>query len=135
MKVVLETERLLLRHFTENDADALFLMESEPDVLRYVARKPLADVDAFRPVVADDTNGNKIRPLRFGSLRSISAHAILTPPAEDHVRVEAIAARNLGDRRSRRRGQFDNPAFFLHRPGPSGRPPLLHRRFLRRCGD
>jgi RimJ/RimL family protein N-acetyltransferase len=48
MKVVLETERLVLRPFTENDADALFLMESEPDVLRYVARKPLADVDAYR---------------------------------------------------------------------------------------
>jgi ribosomal-protein-alanine N-acetyltransferase len=48
MKVVLETERLLVRHFTESDADALFQMESEPDVLRYVGRKPLADVDAYR---------------------------------------------------------------------------------------
>ncbi len=48
MRVVLETERLLLRHFTENDADALFLMESEPDVLRYAGRKRLADVDAYR---------------------------------------------------------------------------------------
>jgi RimJ/RimL family protein N-acetyltransferase len=48
MKVVLETERLLLRHFTEADADALLLMEKEPDVLRYVGRKPLADVDAYR---------------------------------------------------------------------------------------
>jgi RimJ/RimL family protein N-acetyltransferase len=48
MKVVLETERLLLRHFTESDADALLQMESEPDVLRYVGRKPLADVDAYR---------------------------------------------------------------------------------------
>jgi RimJ/RimL family protein N-acetyltransferase len=48
MKVVLETERLLLRHFTEADADALLLMEQEPDVLRYVGRKPLADVDAYR---------------------------------------------------------------------------------------
>ena len=48
MNVVLETERLLLRHFTESDADALFRMESEPDVLRHVGRKPLADVDAYR---------------------------------------------------------------------------------------
>jgi hypothetical protein len=29
MKVVLETEPLLLRHFTEADADALLHMESE----------------------------------------------------------------------------------------------------------
>lgn len=48
MKVVLETERLLLRHFTEADADALLHMESEPDVLRYVGRKPLDEVDAYR---------------------------------------------------------------------------------------
>ena len=48
MKVVLETERLLLRHFTEADAEALLQMEREPDVLRYVGRKPLADVDAYR---------------------------------------------------------------------------------------
>src|ERR1043165_3034845 len=48
MKVVLATERLLLRHFTEADADALFHMESEPDVLRHIGRKPLADVDAYR---------------------------------------------------------------------------------------
>jgi hypothetical protein len=31
MKAVLETERLLLRHFTEADAEALLHMESEPD--------------------------------------------------------------------------------------------------------
>ena len=48
MKVVLETERLLLRHFTEDDANALWYMESEPDVLRYAGRGPLADVDAYR---------------------------------------------------------------------------------------
>jgi RimJ/RimL family protein N-acetyltransferase len=56
MKVVQETERLLLRHFTESDAAALWDMESEPDVLRFVGRKPLADVDAYR---------NKIRSTFF----------------------------------------------------------------------
>jgi RimJ/RimL family protein N-acetyltransferase len=48
MKVVLETERLLLRHFTEADAEAFLHMEKEPDVLRYVGMKPLADIDAYR---------------------------------------------------------------------------------------
>jgi hypothetical protein len=48
MKVVLEIERLLLRYFTEADAEFLLHMEMEPDVLRYVGRKPLADVDAYR---------------------------------------------------------------------------------------
>jgi RimJ/RimL family protein N-acetyltransferase len=48
MKVVLETERLLLRHLTESDADALLDVESEPDVLRHAGRKPLPDADAYR---------------------------------------------------------------------------------------
>jgi RimJ/RimL family protein N-acetyltransferase len=45
---VLETERLLLRRFDEADAESLLVMEKEPEVLRYVGRKPLADVDAYR---------------------------------------------------------------------------------------
>ena len=48
MKVVLETKRLLLRHFTEADAESFLLMEKEPDHLRYAGRKPLADIDAYR---------------------------------------------------------------------------------------
>jgi RimJ/RimL family protein N-acetyltransferase len=48
MKVVLVTERLLVRHFTEADDESLLLMEQEPDVLKYVGRKPLADLDAYR---------------------------------------------------------------------------------------
>ena len=54
MKVVLETERLFLRQFVEEDAAALLQMELEPDVLKYVGRKPLADVEAYR---------NKIRTI------------------------------------------------------------------------
>ena len=48
MTVVLETERLLLRHFTEADAENFLLMEKEPEALRYAGRKPLADMDAYR---------------------------------------------------------------------------------------
>jgi RimJ/RimL family protein N-acetyltransferase len=48
MKIVLETKRLLLRHFTVADAEFLLHLEREPDVLRYVGRKALADVDAYR---------------------------------------------------------------------------------------
>jgi RimJ/RimL family protein N-acetyltransferase len=48
MKIVLETERLLIRRFSLSDAESLLEMEREPDVLRYVGRKPLADVEAYR---------------------------------------------------------------------------------------
>ena len=48
MKIVLETQRLLLREFIRSDAESLMRMESEPDFLRYVGRSPLADIDAYR---------------------------------------------------------------------------------------
>ncbi|MEH2296115.1 GNAT family N-acetyltransferase [Nostoc sp.] len=35
MKVFLETERLILRQFTEKDAENLFELDSDPDVLRF----------------------------------------------------------------------------------------------------
>jgi RimJ/RimL family protein N-acetyltransferase len=46
--VVLETERLVLRRFTEEDAEALLWLDSDPEVLRYVGRKPLPDVESYR---------------------------------------------------------------------------------------
>lgn len=36
MQVFLETERLVLRRFTEEDADGLFELDSDPEVMRYV---------------------------------------------------------------------------------------------------
>jgi [ribosomal protein S5]-alanine N-acetyltransferase len=35
MRIFLETERLILRQFTEDDADNLFALDSEPEVLRW----------------------------------------------------------------------------------------------------
>lgn len=35
MKIFLETERLILRQFTEDDADNLFELNSDPDVVRF----------------------------------------------------------------------------------------------------
>ena len=36
MEVTLETERVLLRRFTPEDADNLFALDSDPDVMRYL---------------------------------------------------------------------------------------------------
>lgn len=44
MHVFLETERLILRRFTEDDADALFALYDDPQVMRYVSGAP-ADRD------------------------------------------------------------------------------------------
>src|SRR5258708_1049775 len=52
MRVFLETERLLLREFTEGDADALFALDSDLDVMRYVGPYQLPDVEAYRRHIA-----------------------------------------------------------------------------------
>jgi RimJ/RimL family protein N-acetyltransferase len=36
MKIYLETERLILRHFTPDDADNLVMLDGDPEVLRYL---------------------------------------------------------------------------------------------------
>jgi RimJ/RimL family protein N-acetyltransferase len=48
MTIVMETHRLELRCFREDDAEALLRMESDPEVLRHVGRKPLPDAEAYR---------------------------------------------------------------------------------------
>jgi RimJ/RimL family protein N-acetyltransferase len=48
MRVCLETERLLLREFTEDDAPHLFALDGDPEVLRFIGAPQLPDVDAYR---------------------------------------------------------------------------------------
>lgn len=36
MRILLETERLRLRRFTESDADPLFRLDNDPEVMRYI---------------------------------------------------------------------------------------------------
>src|ERR1022692_4287621 len=71
MKIVLETERLFLRQFTVADAEALLDMEREPDVLRYVGRKPLADLDAYRNKIQTTFLPYYDKPGGYGPLATI----------------------------------------------------------------
>jgi ribosomal-protein-alanine N-acetyltransferase len=50
MKIHLETERLILREFTEDDAASLYELDSDSDVMRYVGSlsSRLADPQAYR---------------------------------------------------------------------------------------
>lgn len=45
MTIALETPRLVLREYTLNDAEALFALNTDPSVLRYVGKKPLSTVE------------------------------------------------------------------------------------------
>lgn len=40
----LETERLILRKFEETDTERMFLMDSHPEVMRYIGIPPLSDI-------------------------------------------------------------------------------------------
>ena len=54
MKVIIETERLLLREFVEDDAEALFHLNSDPEVLRFVPdATPPVDLEQARQVLLD----------------------------------------------------------------------------------
>lgn len=53
----MQTERLILRPFTLDDAEEYFPLVSDPDIVRYTGEPPLASVDEARDVLLT-------RPLR-----------------------------------------------------------------------
>jgi ribosomal-protein-alanine N-acetyltransferase len=53
MKVILETDRLLLRQYVEEDAEAFFKLNSDPEVLRFVPDKRLLNVEQARQILID----------------------------------------------------------------------------------
>jgi [ribosomal protein S5]-alanine N-acetyltransferase len=53
MKVILETDRLLLREYVEEDAEAFFRLNSDPEVLRFVPDKRLLNVEQARQILID----------------------------------------------------------------------------------
>ena len=48
MTTVLETDRVALRQFTEADAASLFMLDSDPEVMRYIGPYSLPDEAAYR---------------------------------------------------------------------------------------
>ena len=53
MKVILETDRLVLREYVEEDAEAFFKLNTDPKVLRFVPDKPLLNVEQARQILLD----------------------------------------------------------------------------------
>ena len=53
MKVILETDRLLLREFVEEDAEAFFKLNSDPQVIRFVPDKPLLSIEQARQILRE----------------------------------------------------------------------------------
>ena len=53
MKVILETDRLLLGEFVEDDAESFFKLNNYPEVVRFVPDKPLLNVEQARQTLID----------------------------------------------------------------------------------
>ena len=53
MKMILETDRLFLREYVEDDAEAFFRLNSDPEVLRFVPDKRLLNVEQARQILVD----------------------------------------------------------------------------------
>ena len=53
MKVILETDRLLLREYVEEDAEAFLKLNTDPEVLRFVPDKALLNVEQARQILID----------------------------------------------------------------------------------
>ena len=51
MKVILETDRLLVREYVEEDAEAFFKLNTDPEVLRFVPDKALQSVEQARQIL------------------------------------------------------------------------------------
>jgi RimJ/RimL family protein N-acetyltransferase len=48
MREPLLTDRLILRDITDADAELLFDLDSDPEVMRYIGPQPAADVAGYR---------------------------------------------------------------------------------------
>ena len=53
MKVILETDRLLLKEYVEDDAESFFKLNTYPEVVRFVPDKPLLNVEQARQTLID----------------------------------------------------------------------------------
>lgn len=58
MRVYLETDRLILREFTEDDAELLLALDSDPEVTRYIRSHRFTDASRYR---LDDVNAYRQR--------------------------------------------------------------------------
>lgn len=51
MKFILETPRLLLREVDKSDAEAFFIMDSDPAVVRFVGIKPVESIENSHEII------------------------------------------------------------------------------------
>jgi len=70
MSVQIDTGRMILRHFTADDVEAMLAMNNHPEVIRYVGNKPMTSLDEARRALE---NG----PLRDYATRGFGRFAVV----------------------------------------------------------
>ncbi len=66
---LLETERLYLRELQETDADNIYLLNSDPDVIRYTGDNPFENIEETRNFLINYDHYKKFRLGRWAVLR------------------------------------------------------------------
>jgi ribosomal-protein-alanine N-acetyltransferase len=51
VNIILETDRLILRQYTEEDGEDFFRLNSDPQVMRYVPDEPMTSVEQAREIL------------------------------------------------------------------------------------
>jgi ribosomal-protein-alanine N-acetyltransferase len=78
MNVILETDRLVLREYTADDAPAFFQLNSDPEVMRYVPDEPMKSVDQAREILVT-------RPLADYRQRGYGRWACILKSNGEHI--------------------------------------------------
>jgi [ribosomal protein S5]-alanine N-acetyltransferase len=76
--IELETKRLLLRRFDEDDAEAFFMLNSDPQIVRYTAQKALVSVEeSMRVLNSEDFRADEKLGLgRFACVEKNSGRVV-----------------------------------------------------------
>lgn len=53
MRIIFETPRLILRRFTAEDAELIFKLNSDPEVIKYVHERPLETEEDARNIIVN----------------------------------------------------------------------------------
>jgi [ribosomal protein S5]-alanine N-acetyltransferase len=87
------TERLLLRQLTEDDAEALFFLRSDPAVLKYLNKEPAKDLKAVKEFIEAVNEGiDKNDAVLWGIAEHSALELIIGTACFWHIRKEDYRA-------------------------------------------
>ena len=91
-QIIFNTERLVVRHYTADDADNFFLLNSDPEVMRYIRPvRSRADTDLFFAEVMQYSKNNpafgRMAVIEKASGTFVGSFAIIPLENTDHMQL------------------------------------------------